>query len=103
MQQARVPLVSQEKCIAAYKQLNFEVTSQMLCAGYETGQIDACEGDSGGPLVCKVTDLMRNEDVWYLWGAISWGVGCARKGLYGVYANPRAMRSWIDSVVFNKK
>ncbi|XP_065661254.1 prostasin isoform X2 [Hydra vulgaris] len=102
LQQAKVPLVKQEKCITAYNQLNLKVTPQMFCAGYENGKVDACEGDSGGPLVCKVTDFKRNEEVWYLYGTISWGVGCARKGYYGVLANPKTMRSWIDSVAFKK-
>ena len=70
----------------------------MLCAGYQTGGIDACQGDSGGPMVCK-----SDDDTWYLWGAISWGVGCARKGMYGIYASTKVLRPWIDSVVFNKK
>ncbi|XP_065674644.1 serine protease 27 isoform X2 [Hydra vulgaris] len=102
LQQAKVPLINQNKCIVAFNQLNFNVTQEMLCAGYDTGKIDACAGDSGGPLVCKVSDLKKKTDVWYLWGTISWGVGCARKGLYGVFSNTKVLRSWIDSVV-NKK
>ena len=72
----------------------------MLCAGYYNGSIDACDGDSGGPLVCSKKDLTTNEDIWFVWGAISWGVGCARPGLYGVFASIKSMRPWVDSVVF---
>ena len=68
----------------------------MLCAGDAKGKIDSCGGDSGGPLVCKA-----KGDVWYVMGATSWGVGCARKETYGVYADVRGMRPWIDQVVFN--
>ena len=68
-----------------------------MCAGAGKGEIDSCAGDSGGPLACK-----DEGGVWYVVGVTSWGVGCARKGLYGVYADVRAMRSWIDQVVFKK-
>lgn len=71
----------------------------MLCAGFSNGTIDSCQGDSGGPLVCKQKDA-GGKDVWYLWGSISWGVGCARNGVYGVYSKIISMRKWIDSIVY---
>ena len=69
----------------------------MLCAGYQKGGIDSCYGDSGGPLVC-----MSKDDTWFLWGSISWGVGCGLKNMYGVYASTSAMGPWINSIVFPK-
>ena len=67
-----------------------------MCAGDAKGVVDACQGDSGGPLVCKA-----KGEVWYVVGATSWGGGCARKGVYGVYADVKVMRDWIDAVVFH--
>jgi len=96
LQQAQVPLATQDDCKKAYGNLGYEVTSQMICAGAATGKIDSCGGDSGGPLVCKA-----KGDIWYVLGATSWGVGCARKGLFGVYGDVKVMRHWIDKVVFN--
>lgn len=100
LQQAKVPLIKHKNCRNAFKPLHYDVTSQMLCAGYKNGSIDACDGDSGGPLVCSKKDSTTNENIWFLWGAISWGVGCARRNLYGVYASITAMTPWIDSIVF---
>ena len=102
MQQAQVPLVKRSTCQSAFDHLEYKITSDMLCAGDPGGKIDSCQGDSGGPLVCKVYDNTIGEDIWYLWGSISWGVGCARKGLYGVFSSPKVMRPWIDSIVFKE-
>jgi secreted trypsin-like serine protease len=47
----------------------------MVCAGYDSGGIDACQGDSGGPLL--VGDVVI--------GIVSWGDGCAKPETPGVY------------------
>lgn len=65
----------------------------MRCAGYYEGAIDACQGDSGGPLVCQ-----RNNK-WFLMGAISWGIGCARKRRYGVYADMMDLKFWVQKMI----
>ncbi|MCP2260756.1 Trypsin [Streptoalloteichus tenebrarius] len=71
---AVVPVLSDRMCEKAYGKEY--VPERMMCAGYESGGIDACQGDSGGPLV--VDDRVV--------GIISWGTGCARPGKPGVYA-----------------
>ena len=89
LQQAKVPLVSKKTCGYVYGSL----TTSMRCAGSNTGEIDSCQGDSGGPLVCSVNRR------WHLMGAVSWGIGCARKGYYGVYADIVHLKSWITGVM----
>ncbi|KAK5648662.1 hypothetical protein RI129_003554 [Pyrocoelia pectoralis] len=57
----------------------------MFCAGSFTGETDSCQGDSGGPLVCNNT----------LVGIVSWGVGCGRPRLPGVYTDVSRYLDWI--------
>ena len=91
LQEASVPIVPHETCQAAYKTKT--ITPRMFCAGFAKGGIDACQGDSGGPLVCK------NDNMWFLKGIVSWGVGCARPGAYGVYSNVKEFLPWIRNIV----
>lgn len=58
----------------------------MFCAGDLDGKYDSCQGDSGGPLVS-----LDNVQL----GIVSWGLGCARKGLAGVYTEITKVVDWI--------
>ena len=64
----------------------------MICAG--GADRDACQGDSGGPLVCP--DASGNN---LITGIVSWGVGCATKGVPGVYTNVRNYLTWIEETI----
>ncbi|MFE4667924.1 S1 family peptidase [Streptomyces sp. NPDC056716] len=70
---ATVPTVSDTSCRTSYG-TRF-VATDMVCAGLTNGGVDTCQGDSGGPLVIGGR----------LAGITSWGDGCARPGLPGVY------------------
>ncbi|WP_233278264.1 serine protease [Myxococcus stipitatus] len=67
----------------------------MLAAGYKQGGKDSCQGDSGGPLVIK------KGSTYVLQGIVSFGVGCARAGLPGIYTRVSNYTSWINTQVRN--
>ena len=94
LQQAQVPLITRDSCQAAYQDVGYPISERMLCAGYAAGGIDACQGDSGGPLVCS-----EDDNKWYLMGAVSWGIGCAREGRYGVYADLMNLKDWVQETI----
>ncbi|XP_057374914.1 trypsin-7-like [Daphnia carinata] len=66
------------------------ITENMMCAGYDHGELDACQGDSGGPLHLEGKD--RKID---LIGVVSWGQGCGREGYPGVYTRMGRYLKWI--------
>jgi trypsin len=88
LRQVDVPLVSGTGCSEAYPG---QITNSMFCAGFPQGLRDACQGDSGGPIFLPTTR--------YLVGLVSWGIGCARPDLFGVYTNLGRFSTWIYSSV----
>ncbi|XP_023131890.2 transmembrane protease serine 7 [Amphiprion ocellaris] len=89
LQEAEVSILSQNDC----KKIHSLVSPRMLCAGVPSGERDACNGDSGGPLSCQAPGGGR----WFLIGIVSWGVGCGRENLPGVYTRVNKFTSWIYS------
>lgn len=53
---------------------------------------DACTGDSGGPC------LMKIKNNWVLVGIVSWGSGCGKEKLPGVYTKVLSYNSWIRRI-----
>lgn len=91
LQKVSIPLVDKDTCAKAYAGFN-EISDRMLCAGLATGGKDSCQGDSGGP-------LMMSDSTGHLKliGVVSWGKGCARPNLYGVYSKVSEALKWIDA------
>jgi serine protease len=94
LQTVDLPLVSDDECYRAFgSKFN---NNSMVCAGYKQGMKDACQGDSGGPLFTETP----NGDV--LIGVTSWGEGCARAGVYGVWTRLSKLNEWIDNNIDHK-
>ena len=53
------------------------------------------QGDSGGPFVCR----LPGQENWKLFGATSWGYGCADPGNPGVYTQIVHYLDWIQNIV----
>lgn len=90
-----VDIVSNSQCNRAIENAtgqNGGITNRMICAGGVRGE-DACQGDSGGPL------FVNKNGNPILVGDVSWGIGCARAGVPGVYGRISSVRSWIDDNV----
>ncbi|UYI12737.1 serine protease [Myxococcus xanthus] len=99
LMQVWVPTVNSETLKTAYKKAGITIDPYvMLGAGYMSGGKDSCQGDSGGPLVALA------GGGYVLYGITSFGVGCARPGLPGVYARVSEFRSWINTqVIINSR
>ncbi|XP_073981310.1 trypsin-1-like [Rhodnius prolixus] len=98
LQKVTLPLINKYKCrrwfsISGYG--NHKPGECQLCSGTEQGGTDSCQGDSGGPLICK-----RSNGRYYLCGIVSWGVGCARPLLPGVYTEVACYSSWIRQTIY---
>jgi secreted trypsin-like serine protease len=90
---ATVPLVSDSKCAAAYRNAGVDlVADEMICAG--RAGVDTCQGDSGGPMVKRDA-----TGKWIQVGITSWGLGCARAGYPGVYTQVSNFRTAIRVAV----
>ena len=62
-----------------------------LCIGSSRAGEDSCQGDSGGPVI-------SGEDVAArLVGTVSYGNGCGRAGVPGVYTRVSYYADWIDA------
>lgn len=87
--QVDVPLVDQNVCTSLGGDYE-DIGDDAFCAGYSQGGRDSCQGDSGGPIVVQIGENFEQL------GVVSWGVGCAQKNAYGVYANVSHFADWIE-------
>ncbi|XP_076233939.1 trypsin-like serine protease domain-containing protein masquerade [Calliopsis andreniformis] len=95
VREAEIPIVSDAECIRkvnAVTEKIFILPASSFCAGGEQGN-DACQGDGGGPLVCQ------DDGFYELAGLVSWGFGCGRLDVPGVYVKVSAFIGWINQII----
>ena len=91
--EATVPLIADDTCSSLLGSFGFEPET-MLCVGFLAGGVDTCQGDSGGPLVAE-----DDAGLDLLIGVTSWGIGCARPDLPGVYTRLARFSTEIATVL----
>jgi secreted trypsin-like serine protease len=85
-----LPMISDADCVQHYGSSVDPATE--VCAGWPEGGRDTCQGDSGGPLM-----VPDGAGGLLLAGLVSWGDGCARPGVPGVYAEVAPLSGFIQS------
>uniref|UniRef100_A0A3P9AXH9 Zgc:100868 n=1 Tax=Maylandia zebra TaxID=106582 RepID=A0A3P9AXH9_9CICH len=91
LMEVEVPVVGNRQCNCDYGVGS--ITDNMICAGLSAGGKDSCQGDSGGPMVSKQSGR------WIQAGVVSFGEGCARPNLPGVYARVSQYQTWIRTQI----
>jgi len=95
----RVPIIPNSLCNVLYSKIDIniqlDISGDMVCAGYKVGGRDACQYDSGGPMVC----YDHSDEQWLLYGIVSTGYGCARRGFPGIYTRVSEYVNWIEEMV----
>lgn len=98
LKEISVPLWEHSECASALQTQfggNYNLPDSAVCAGAE-GR-DACDGDGGGPLVCE------QGGQWYQLGIVSFGIGCGREGVPGVYTKVSAFQDWLERIILRRK
>lgn len=92
LQNVRVKILPNEYCSQVAKETAKFWYSQ-LCSGNFSGGQDACQGDSGGGLYTQL------ESRFILSGIVSYGDGCARPMLPGIYTRVSYYLNWIEEEI----
>ncbi|XP_055053069.2 mannan-binding lectin serine protease 1 [Misgurnus anguillicaudatus] len=97
LQYVKLPVVPQDECEASYasRSSNYNITTNMFCAGFYEGGPDTCLGDSGGAFVIQDTRSRR----WVAQGLVSWGgpEECGSQRVYGVYTRVANYIHWLHT------
>ncbi|MEM7238067.1 MAG: serine protease [Pseudomonadota bacterium] len=99
LQTAVIPYGDQEQCKQDYALAGAGIAPGSYCAGWRSGGIDSCEGDSGSSVFFHDQSVSPISNRPILVGIVSWGIGCARPRLLGIYTNVLSYLGWIEREV----
>lgn len=102
LQELQIPIISNGECRSLYSKINKAFSEKQFddsvtCAGVLEGGKDSCQGDSGGPLMLPQRDGV--DFYYYQVGVVSYGIGCARAEVPGVYTRVAKFVDWIKEKV----
>lgn len=102
LQELQIPIISNAKCRELYTKIGKSLSEKqfndaVMCAGELEGGKDSCQGDSGGPLMLPQRD--GTAFFYYQVGVVSYGIGCARAEVPGVYTRVAKFIDWIQEMV----
>lgn len=102
LNELQIPIYSNDVCVDKYREQkryfsNDQFDQAVICAGVLTGGKDTCQGDSGGPLM--IPEQYQGQNRFYLIGVVSYGIGCARPNVPGVYTSTQYFMDWIIAQV----
>jgi len=92
LREVAIPIVSHSQCLPFYQD-TLQLDANLCAGGDSLGGVDSCQGDSGGPLFVNRDGLLVQA------GIVSYGEGCARPGIPGVYTRVSTYTDWIASFV----
>ncbi|KAL5292445.1 CLIPD6.2 family protein [Megaselia abdita] len=102
LQELQLPVLANQVCREKYAAQRRLVTEDqfdnaVICAGFLEGGMDTCQGDSGGPLMYPYQT--GSQFRFNVIGVVSYGVGCARAEIPGVYTNVANFIDWIEEKI----
>lgn len=102
LQELQLPVHDNNVCKERYQKQRRLLSEKqfndaVVCAGVLVGGQDSCQGDSGGPLMAP--SIINSQTIFYQIGIVSYGIGCARVDVPGVYSRVQTFVDWIQEQV----